>query len=76
MAPRRGHQPVRLVEGGVGFGRVPLHDLRHFVANVLGDAGVPMVTISGRLGRGDTATTLNLSTRAWLRRLEVWKPWT
>jgi len=40
--------------------RVRLHDLRHFVATVLGGAGVPIATISGRLGHSENATTLNL----------------
>ena len=44
--------------------RVRLHDLRHFVATVLGDGGVPIATISSRLGHRDIATTLNLYTHA------------
>jgi integrase len=43
---------------------VRLHDLRHFVASVLGDGGVPIATISSRLGHRDIATTLNLYTHA------------
>lgn len=43
---------------------VRLHDLRHFVATVLGDGGLPIATISGRLGHRDTATTLNIYTHA------------
>lgn len=43
---------------------VRLHDLRHFVATVLGDGGVPIATISSRLGHRDTATTLNIYTHA------------
>jgi integrase len=50
------------LRAGVGLERVRLHDLRHFVATVLGGAGVPIATISGRLGHGDNATTLNLYT--------------
>jgi integrase len=46
----------------LGLDRVRLHDLWHFVATVLGDGGVPIATISGRLGHRDTATTLNLYT--------------
>lgn len=44
--------------------RARLHDLRHFVATVLGGAGVPIATISGCLGHRDNATTLNLYTHA------------
>jgi integrase len=48
----------------LGLDRVRLHDLRHFVATVLGDGGVPIATISSRLGHRDTATTLNIYTHA------------
>ena len=48
----------------LGFERVGLHDLRHFVATELGGAGVPIATISGRLGHSEKATTLNLYTHA------------
>jgi len=53
------------LRAGVGLHRVRLHDLRHFVATVLGEAGHPIATISGRLGHGDNATTLNLYTHAF-----------
>lgn len=46
----------------VGLDGIRLHDLRHFVATVLGGAGIPIATISGRLGHRDNATTLNLYT--------------
>ena len=48
----------------LGFPGVRLHDLRHFVATVLGDGGLPIATISSRLGHRDTATTLNIYTHA------------
>lgn len=48
----------------LGMRAVRLHDLRHFVATVLGDGGVPIATISNRLGHRDTATTLNIYTHA------------
>jgi integrase len=48
----------------LGLDRVRLHDLRHFVATVLGDAGVPIATISSRLGHRDAATTLKIYTHA------------
>jgi integrase len=47
---------------GLGLDKVRLHDLRHLVATVLGGAGVPIATISGRLGHSENATTLNLYT--------------
>jgi integrase len=40
--------------------RVRLHDLRHFAATRLLDAGVPVKTVSGRLGHARAATTLNV----------------
>ena len=39
---------------------VRLHDLRHFAATRLLDAGVPVRTVSGRLGHSRPATTLNV----------------
>jgi len=48
----------------LGLSTVRLHDLRHFVATVLGDGGLPIATISSRLGHRDTATTLNIYTHA------------
>ena len=39
---------------------VRLHDLRHFAATRLLDAGVPVETVSGRLGHARPATTLNV----------------
>ncbi len=52
------------LRASLGLERVRLHDLRHFVASVLVDGGVPIATISSRLGHGDIATTLNLYTHA------------
>jgi integrase len=48
----------------IGLPTVRLHDLRHFVATVLTDAGLPITTISTRLGHRDTSTTLNLYAHA------------
>jgi len=39
---------------------IRLHDLRHFAATRLLDAGVPVKTVSGRLGHARPATTLNV----------------
>jgi len=52
------------LRAGLDLDTVRLHDLRHFVASVLGDGGVPIATISTRLGHRDIATTLNLYTHA------------
>ena len=39
---------------------VRLHDLRHFTATRLLSEGVPVRTVSGRLGRANAATTLGV----------------
>jgi integrase len=44
----------------LGLDHVRLHDIRHFVASALGNANVPIATVSVRLGHRDKATTLNL----------------
>jgi integrase len=48
----------------LGLERVRLHDLRHFVASVLIDGGIPISTVSTRLGHSQTSTTLDLYTHA------------
>ena len=64
-----GHQPLPpdTVTGGfqrlckrVGLTGVRLHDLRHLHATQLLAAGVPVRTVSGRLGHADASTTLNV----------------
>ncbi len=64
-----GSAPWRPDVGTNWFGRlraelvldhVRLHDVRHFVATALGDAGTNIATISARLGHRDKATTLNI----------------
>lgn len=44
----------------LGLGGVRLHDLRHFAATRLLAAGVPVRTVSGRLGHANAATTLGV----------------
>ena len=44
----------------VGVSDVRLHDLRHFAATRMLMAGVPVKTVSGRLGHANAATTLNV----------------
>jgi len=43
-----------------GVRSVRLHRLRHFAATQMLAAGVPVRTVSGRLGHADAATTLNI----------------
>lgn len=44
----------------VGLDTVRLHDLRHFAATRLLVAGIPVRTVSGRLGHANAATTLGV----------------
>ncbi len=46
--------------GRVGMAGVRLHDLRHLHATQLLAAGVPVRTVSGRLGHANASTTLNV----------------
>jgi integrase len=48
----------REIRDGLGLTNVRLHDLRHFAATRLIAAGVPVRTVSGRLGHADPSTTL------------------
>jgi integrase len=48
----------------LGLETVRLHDLRHFVATVLTDGGIPIGTVSTRLGHSQLSTTLDLYTHA------------
>lgn len=43
-----------------GLDNVRLHDLRHFAATRLLAAGIPVRTVSGRLGHANAATTLGV----------------
>lgn len=43
-----------------GLNWVRLHDLRHFQATMLLQAGVPVKNVSARIGHRDAATTLNV----------------
>jgi integrase len=54
------------LRGDFGLDGVRLHDLRHFAATRLLAAGVPVRTVSGRLGHASPATTLNVYA-AWLQ---------
>jgi integrase len=44
----------------LGYQDVRLHDLRHFAATRLMAAGVPVRTVSGRLGHANPSTTLSV----------------
>lgn len=51
---------IRLRKQVGGLDGVRLHDLRHFAATRLLAAGVPVRTVSGRLGHANAATTLGV----------------
>jgi integrase len=53
------HAFIRLRDR-LGLREVRLHDLRHFAATRLLGAGVPVRTVSGRLGHANAATTLGV----------------
>jgi len=44
----------------LGYDEMRLHDLRHFAATRLMAAGVPVRTVSGRLGHANPSTTLSV----------------
>lgn len=47
-----------------GLPKARAHDLRHWVGTQLGDAGLPIATISGRLGHSRSSTTLDMYTKS------------
>jgi integrase len=48
------------IRRSVGLDEVRLHDLRHYVATRLLDAGMPVRTVSERLGHANATTTLGI----------------
>jgi integrase len=48
------------IRDAVGLEGVRLHDLRHFQATMLLQAGIPVNNVSKRIGHRDSATTLNV----------------
>src|SRR5579864_282098 len=48
------------IRRSVGLDSVRLHDLRHFTATRMLSEGVPVRTVSGRLGHANAATTLGV----------------
>jgi integrase len=53
-------QRFKVIRDSIGLNRVRLHDLRHFTATRLMAAGVPVRTVSGRLGHANPSTTLTV----------------
>ncbi|MHB8334282.1 MAG: site-specific integrase [Acidimicrobiales bacterium] len=50
----------QVLRHSLGYDNVRLHDLRHFTATRLMAAGVPVRTVSGRLGHANPSTTLSV----------------
>jgi integrase len=63
-----GHKQVARIWQDVrrkaGIPRVRIHDLRHFAATTMLDAGVPLPNVSEILGHGQTSTTANIYANA------------
>jgi integrase len=53
------HEFIRLRDQ-LGLNTIRLHDLRHFAATRLLGAGIPVRTVSGRLGHSTASTTLGV----------------
>lgn len=60
LAPNDATKAYIRIRKKVGLDGVRLHDLRHFAATRLLAAGVPVRTVSGRLGHANAATTLGV----------------
>jgi integrase len=58
--PDRVTRAFRRLADRLGVSDVRLHDLRHFAATQLLAAGVPVKTVSARLGHANASTTLNI----------------
>lgn len=58
--PDRVTRAFRRLSDGLDITDVRLHDLRHFAATQLLAAGVPVKTVSARLGHANASTTLNI----------------
>ncbi|MHB2028293.1 MAG: site-specific integrase [Acidimicrobiales bacterium] len=50
----------QVLRHSLGYDNMRLHDLRHFTATRLMAAGVPVRTVSGRLGHANPSTTLSV----------------
>ncbi len=59
-SPGHVSKSFQAVRSTLGLDSIRLHDLRHFAATRLLAAGVPVRTVSGRLGHANAATTLSV----------------
>ena len=58
--PSYASKTFQRLRGSVGLASARFHDLRHFAATRLLSAGMPVRTVSGRLGHANAATTLGV----------------
>jgi integrase len=66
------------VRRAAGLGHFRLHDLRHFMATQMLDAGVPIPIVAARLCHARASTTLNVYAHAvpggdWLAAEALWR---
>jgi integrase len=59
-APDYATKRFQTLRESLGLRNLRLHDLRHFAATRLLAAGVPVRTVSGRLGHANASTTLTV----------------
>jgi integrase len=62
MTPGSVTKQFQAVRDALGYDNMRLHDLRHFAATRMMTAGIPVRTVSGRLGHANPATTLSVYT--------------
>ena len=60
LRPDKVTRDFGLIRDRLGLRRVRFHDLRHFMATTMLGAGVPLRTVSGRLGHANATTTLGV----------------
>lgn len=62
LTPGSVTKQFQAVRDELGYANMRLHDLRHFAATRMMTAGIPVRTVSGRLGHANPATTLSVYT--------------
>jgi integrase len=64
VAPKSGNERFIQARRTADLPHFRLHDLRHFMATQMLDAGIPIVTVSQRLSHARASTTLNVYAHA------------
>jgi len=60
LRPDKVTRTFTVIRNSLGLNRVRFHDLRHFMATTMLGGGVPLRTVSGRLGHANATTTLGV----------------